>query len=98
MTTAERTRNTTVATSNIVRISATRYLVPSRSEVGKTYVVVVGPSRITCDCIRGEMLKSCWHVATVAKLENQRKADAQRATISDATRANLTSLITGGRR
>lgn len=97
MTTAERTRNTQTASANIVRISVDRYLVPSRTEIGKTYVVVIGPSRITCDCIRGEYLQSCWHVATVAKMENQRKADAQRAAITPETRKAAMSLITGGR-
>jgi hypothetical protein len=98
MTTAERTRNTQTASANIVRISADRYLVPSRTEIGKTYLVIRNAEgRMICDCDAAIVGRACWHLTAVAKVAVARGQSSEVDPAVAARRAAGMSLITGGR-
>ena len=73
MTTEQLIENTEVASANIVTVSAARWLVPSRTKIGTSYLVVRNSDgQMICDCESGFHRGYCWHVTAVVKRQAER--------------------------
>lgn len=91
----------------ITQATGKQWAVPSRTRVGMTHVVRKVNGSLQCSCEAALNGRSCWHVAEIARIENERmrwnrvrskaQTETQRPVISDEMRELGLSLIMGKR-